>query len=318
MSAEPRLLPGAPPKGRHQLWGQLYGCASPLAVAEYARSAAGPVLLILPDPRDADQLVEELQFFGSDLDVILFPDSETLPYDAFSPHPDLISRRLAAMNRLPGLAVRGSIIDVFPMGAERPFRIDLFDEDVDTIREFDPETQRSTGTLDAIRLLPAREFPFDDAARGDFKQRFRERFPDNLNRVQVYRDVGDGNATAGIEYYLPLFFDGTEDLFDYLPDETSVLTLHDPLTGAQAVWEAILERYEQLRHDIEHPRLPPDDLFLAPATLTERLEAFQTVSIQGFELTGDGHNFSTAVLPPIQIVSRAPEPARALRVARPA
>ena len=373
MSAEPRLLPGAPRGPRHQRWGQLYGCASPLAVAEFARSAPGPVLLILPDPRDADQLVEELQFFASDLDVILFPDSETLPYDAFSPHPDLISRRLAAMNRLPGLergvvvvalptllqklppaawvagsslvlecgsrldldqfrlnlgaagyasvsqvsehgefAVRGSIIDVFPMGAERPFRIDLFDEDIDTIREFDPETQRSTDTLDAIRLLPAREFPFDDAARGDFKRRFRERFPDNLNRVQVYRDVGDGNATAGIEYYLPLFFEDTEDLFAYLPGETSVLTLHDPLTGAQAVWEAILERYEQLRHDIEHPRLPPDALFLAPAILTERLEACRTVSIQGFELTDDGHNFSTAVLPPIQIVSRAPEPARAL------
>jgi transcription-repair coupling factor (superfamily II helicase) len=315
-----------------------------------------------------------MQFFGGDgLEVLLFPDSETLPYDAFSPHPDLTSRRLGALTRLPSMArgvlvvalstlmqrlppvawlagssltldagqrldlaalrenlaaagyaavsqvaehgefaVRGSIVDIFPMGADHPYRIDLFDEDIDSIRSFDPVTQRSLTRYDQVRLLPAREFPFDDAARDAFKARFRDRFPDNLNRVQVYRDVGDGNASGGIEYYLPFFFDETDDLFAYLPDSTSVVTLHDPLSSVTAIWAAVVDRYEQLSHDIEHPRLPPEELFLTPDALAGRLAATPRVDVQGFELVKGGHNLGTAVLPPVRFANRAPEPAQAL------
>jgi transcription-repair coupling factor (superfamily II helicase) len=274
-----QTAPPAAPGPKPARWGQLYGAASALAVAEYAAGRDGPVLLVVPDPRDADQLVEELQFFGGDrLEVLLFPDSETLPYDAFSPHPDLTSRRLGALTRLPSMArgvlvvalstlmqrlppvawlagssltldagqrldlaalrenlaaagyaavsqvaehgefaVRGSIVDIFPMGADHPYRIDLFDEDIDSIRSFDPVTQRSLTRYDQVRLLPAREFPFDDAARDAFKARFRNRFPDNLNRVQVYRDVGDGNASGGIEYYLPFLGRSRRSLRAALP-----------------------------------------------------------------------------------------------------
>jgi transcription-repair coupling factor (superfamily II helicase) len=372
-AAPPSVL-GPSATRRRNRWGQLYGAASALAIAEFAAARGGPVLLIVPDPRDADEFVETLGFFaGDDLEIVLFPDSETLPYDAFSPHPDLTSRRLAAMSRLPRLrrgivvvalstllqrlppaawvagsslsldrggrldldafredlaaagyvavsqvsehgeyAIRGSIVDVFPMGADDPYRIDLFDDEIDSIRSFDPETQRSLETLDGVRLMPAREFPFDGPAREAFRERFRQRFPDNLNRVQVYLDVADGNASGGIEYYLPMFFDATDDLFAYLPAETTVVTVRDALNAAQPVWQGVLDRFDQLSHDIERPCLPPEELFLAPADLEARLAGLPLVEIQGFELPGDGDNLATAVLPPLQMAHRTPEPARPL------
>jgi transcription-repair coupling factor (superfamily II helicase) len=376
MSSRPAPKPVLRPRAgaRHTRWGQLYGAASALAVAEYAATRTAPVLLVVPGPRDADELVEALGFFGGDeLEIVLFPDSETLPYDAFSPHPDLTSRRLSAMSRLPRLergivvvalstlmqrlpptawvagssltldrggrldldafrrelavagyaavsqvsehgefALRGSIVDVFPMGSDYPYRIDLFDEDIDSIRRFDPESQRSLEQLESVRLLPAREFPFDGEAREGFRERFRERFPNNLNRVQVYLDVADGNASGGIEYYLPLFFDRTDDLFAYLPAGTTAVTVNDALTTAQPVWQGVLDRFEQLSHDIEQPRLPPEELFLTPEALENRLAELPGVDIQGFELARDGENLRTSVLPPVQMAHRTPEPARPL------
>jgi transcription-repair coupling factor (superfamily II helicase) len=165
----------------------------------------------------------------------------------------------------PGeFAIRGSLFDVFPMGSEAPLRIDLFDEQIDSIRSFDPETQRSSERLDRLDLLPAREFGLSPESIRDFRRRFRTRFEGDLTRMPTYRDVGEGLAPAGIEYYLPLFFDSTSSLFDYLP-AGSVAALpagHDELLlGA---WKDIEARYEERRYDIEHPVLAPAEVFLPP------------------------------------------------------
>ena len=266
-------LPPIPEAPASQCWGQAYGCAQSLALAELAASSSAPVLALVSDPRTADRLWDELRFFvPSQIDVLLFPDSETLPYDAFSPHPDITSQRLATLSRLSRiergivvaavpsilqrlappawvigsslhmqvgqrldidafrgamatagyatvsqvtehgeLAVRGSLIDIFPMGSDRPYRIDLFDDEIESIRRFDPETQRSDSPQEAVDILPAREFPFTAEAIAAFRERFREAFPGDLSQVQVYTDVSDRIAPGGIEYYLPLFFDATRD-----------------------------------------------------------------------------------------------------------
>jgi hypothetical protein len=230
-------LPAA--AGRPLDWGQLYGSAPALAIAAAAARHAGPVLVLAGSPRQADQRAAEIAFYGgADLEVLLLPDAETLPWDAFSPHPDITSRRLATLARLPSLArgvvvaatqtllqrlppaawtatqgldiavgdrldptrlrqqlqdagylavpqvtehgefaLRGSLLDLYPMGSELPYRIDLFDELVDSIRRFDPGTQRSLDRLEHIRLLPGREYPFSEDAIRRFRARFRERFP---------------------------------------------------------------------------------------------------------------------------------------------
>lgn len=374
------LLDPPLPRDRETLaWGQLHGAAPALALAEAARKAAGPLLVVAPGAREADRLEAELGFFlaGSGTPVLHFPDWETLPYDVFSPHQDIISRRLAVLARLPGLhrgvlvvpaptllqriapreyveggalefavgekldpellrtrleasgyacvsqvmehgefAVRGSLLDIFPMGSEEPYRIDLFDEEIDSIRSFDPETQLSRDRLDAVRLLPAREFPFtQDAIRG-FRQRYRERFEGDPQRSLIYHDVSNGIAPAGIEYYLPLFFERTASLFDYLPDDT-VLALAAGAAGGgleasvSETWAEIRERFEQRRHDIERPLLPPEELFLTEQELHDALARHPRVMLANFELP-EGRNLATALPPPLRFDPRAEEPAAAL------
>jgi transcription-repair coupling factor (superfamily II helicase) len=165
----------------------------------------------------------------------------------------------------PGeFAIRGSLFDVFPMGSEAPLRIDLFDDQIDSIRSFDPETQRSSERLGRLDLLPAREFGLSPDSIRDFRRRFRTRFEGDLTRMPLYRDVGEGLAPAGIEYYLPLFFESTASLFDYLPPG-SVIALpagHDALL--RGAWHDIESRHEERRYDIEHPVLAPAEVFLPP------------------------------------------------------
>ncbi|MBS0396584.1 MAG: transcription-repair coupling factor, partial [Proteobacteria bacterium] len=300
-------------------WGELYGGALALAIAEAARAHAGPLLVLAAGAREAERLAEELRFYASAaLPVLGLPDYETLPYDVFSPHPDITSQRLASLAALPGLkhglivvavdalamrlppaafvaahtlqlasgerldpagfrerlsaagyasvsqvaapgevALRGSLIDLWPMGAEAPYRVDLDDDRIDSIRTFDPETQRSGERLERIRLLPAREFELTAEAIKDFRRRYRQRFEGDVTRSQVYKSVSEGLPVGGIEYYLPLFFDALATLFDYLPPATLLVDA----CGAEAVaargWEAIGERHEQRRHDIERPLLDP-------------------------------------------------------------
>ncbi len=298
------------------------GSGDALLLARYAQQRCKEgrrTAILTAEPYDAQRLVDELAFFAPDLRVAAFPDWETLPYDNFSPHQDLVSERLAtlwkllqreldvvllpvttALTRLapprflagttfhfkqktrlneaalrhqltmagyshvsqvvsPGeYAVRGSLIDLFPMGSAVPYRVDLFDDEIDSIRTFDPDTQRSLYPVPEVRLLPGREFPLDEAARTGFRARWRERLEGDPTRSRIYKDIAQGLAGAGIEYYLPLFFDETATIFDYIGDDAA-LVLHgavdDTLTR---FWSDTRERHRFLQHDPERPILAPD------------------------------------------------------------
>ncbi|MDQ2736310.1 MAG: DEAD/DEAH box helicase, partial [Pseudomonadota bacterium] len=277
------------------------------------------------EPADTQRLVEELAFFAPELRIAAFPDWETLPYDTFSPHEDLISERLATLWKMgrgdvdvvlmpattalvrlappsflaaytfefrqkqrldeaalkaqltlagythvsqvvsPGeYAVRGGLVDLFPMGSAVPYRVDLFGDEIDSIRTFDPDSQRSLYPVPEVRLLPGREFPMDEVSRAAFRSRWRERMEGDPTKVRLYKDVGVGIATAGIEYYLPLFFDQTATVFDYL-GAAPALVLHGEIDAAlQRFWADTRERHRFLQHDKERPILAPDAIFLKP------------------------------------------------------
>ena len=169
-------------------------------------------------------------------------------------------------------AVRGSILDIYPMGERAAYRIDLFDEEVDSIRRFDPDTQRSTERIASIRLLPTRELPLDKTAIEAFRERYRARFPGDIHRGRIYADISAGIAPGGIEYYLPLFFEACASLFDYLP-ENCQLVLHESEAALTTQWQQVLERFDERGHDIERPLLRPEEIFLPPEELEERLGA---------------------------------------------
>jgi transcription-repair coupling factor (superfamily II helicase) len=366
-------LPGAAGK---QHWGNLPGAALSLAVAEAASAAKRFTLLLTADSQSAERLQEELAFFAPDLPVLHFPDWETLPYDVFSPHQDIISQRIATLYRLPEIkhgvlvvpiatalhrlaptrfllgsgllldvgqkldveemrarleaagyrcvdtvyehgefAVRGALIDLFPMGSETPYRIDLFDDEIETLRTFDPETQRSVDKVESIRLLPAREFPLEKKAVTDFRGRFRERFDVDYRRCPIYQDLASGITPAGIEYYLPLFFEETGTLFDYLPGDTQVFSLPGIEQAAEQFWLDARTRYEDRRVDPERPLLPPADIFLPVEDCFARLKHWPrvVVSQEDVEVGIGRERFDARALPDLAIQAKASEPLAALR-----
>ncbi|HLJ38202.1 MAG TPA: transcription-repair coupling factor [Steroidobacteraceae bacterium] len=375
----PALLHPPLPSASHPrlAWHQLYGSAAALALAEALRADARLYVVITDGARELERLTAELRFFaGEALALLRLPDWEVLPYDLFSPHPDITSERLKTlfelphtrrgclivaadtlMQRLPPrdyvagrafelargqalalepfrqrlaeagyasvsqvvspgeFAVRGSLLDVFPMGSTAPLRIDLFDEEIEAIRRFDPETQRSLDTLEEVRLLPAREVPLDTQAVRDFRRRYRTRFEGDPNRGVMYRGVGEGLAPAGIEFYQPLFFESTATLIDYLP--ANAVIVHDAaLPGVLArTWADIEARYEERRHDIERPVLAPRELFLDPAEIDAQLGRFASVTLSApkadTELGAprpEVRNFPTAAPRELRIDVRAEQP----------
>ena len=162
----------------------------------------------------------------------------------------------------PGeFAVRGGIVDIFPMGAEAPLRLDLFDDEIDAIRSFDPDSQRSTGNVDRVRILPGHEFAFDEESRNRFRAAWRAAFPGDPNKCPVYVDVGSGICSPGIEYYMPLFFESTGTLADYLPDNALFITLGETRDAIDAFMRQTQERYKFLSHDAQRPALAPEKLF---------------------------------------------------------
>ena len=356
-------------------WTGLQGCADSLAIATAIKAEARLFVVLTPDSQTALRLEHELSFFLQDECPILhFPDWEILPYDVFSPLPEIVSARLKSLAQLPevtrgalvlsvatlmqrltprehvlahsfvinkgGLfnlelnrlkleavgyqcvsqvvqhaefAVRGSIIDLFPMGSKYPFRIELFDEEVESIRTFDPETQRSLGKVESVELFPAREFPFTDEAIHHFRQGFREAFPDDYQDNKLYQDVSQGVTPSGIEAYLPLFVDKMDTLFDYLPPKT-VFVL--PTTTEQAMQQfsaEIEERFELRRYDKERPLLTPALLYLPADEFVAQLAKFRRIQLA--EHAGGEQEWSaeSVPLPEMAIDGRLQDPAGRLK-----
>jgi len=358
------------------------GSADALLLAQLGqREKAGRKLMaiVTANAADAQRLIEEMAFFAPELRCALFPDWDTLPYDTFSPHQDLISERLATLWRIsqrdketgadvvlipattalyrlappsflagytfqfkvkqkldeaklkaqltlagyshvsqvvsPGeYAVRGGLIDLFPMGSAVPYRVDLFDDEIDSIRTFDPDSQRSLYPVPEVRLLPGREFPMDDAARAKFRSRWRELLEGDPTKSRIYKDIGNGVATAGIEYYLPLFFDDTATVFDYLgPDATVVL--HGDLEPAfQHFWQDTKDRYRLVQTDPERPVLPPDALFLGIEQFYAHANAYAQLAIKAPSPTAEFTDYvDIATLPPMAVVRGTEDPLARLK-----
>jgi transcription-repair coupling factor (superfamily II helicase) len=366
----PDLLPlaGLQPKaGARCDLPPLAGSADALAIA--ALAIPGHLLTVVAaSPLEAQRLQEEIAWLRPELRVHLLPDWETLPYDSFSPHQDLISERLAtlyavtrgdcevliaaAATTLARLAppsflightfflkkgdrldlealrgqlslagyqavtqvvaageysVRGGLIDLFPMGSPLPYRIELFDDEVETLRTFDVDSQRSLYPVPEIRLLPAREFPIGEAGRNKFRSRFRETFEGDASRIALYKDVSAGTPPAGIEYYLPLFFDETATLFDYLPADSRLLTHHDVPEAIAEFWRDLQGRYGMLSGDRSRPVMPPGELFLSDEQFFLAAQRFPRYHLAG--AIGDG---PAAALPPVAVDRKAAEPLAAL------
>ena len=369
------LTPGRP--GHRIAWTGLSGCGDALALAQAIQREDCLYVVVTEDTQTAVRLEHEIGFFlGGSAPVLHFPDWETLPYDTFSPLPEIVSERLKTLAELvrirrgvlltpvatlmqrlaprqhvlgntfvlkPGsrlsleetrrrlesvsyhcvqqvlehgeFAIRGSILDLFPMGSQVPYRIELFDDEVESIRIFDPESQRSSERVDAINLFPAREYPFDEAAIKRFRQAFREAFPEASTTHALYQEISKGIAGGGTDYYLPLFVEQTETLFDYLPSDTHVV-LHGAIESAAERFFADTEaRYQQRRQYPDRPPLPPARLFLPPSALGEHLARCPVVVLSpqtsdgaADESTDDG----CRALPDLALNARLKTPAEAL------
>ena len=216
-------------------------------------------------------------------------------------------------------AVRGALLDLFPMGSQQPLRIDLFDDEIESIRTFDPETQRSLEKLEQAEIMPAKEFPLDPDAISRFRRSFRNAFEGDPNNSLIYREVSDGNTPGGLEYYLPLFFEQTATLFDYLPDDYLTIRYQEIRDQAEIFLEQVNTRYEQRRHDRERPLLPPDEIFLTGDELANRLKSGRSIRLQRPEIESRAkgyrsfHNFNSRPLPPMALQARTTNPAAALQ-----
>ncbi len=206
-------------------------------------------------------------------------------------------------------SVRGSIIDIFPMGSEIPYRIDLFDDEVESLRPFDPETQRSLGQMTSVRLLPGKEFPLNDAGILHFRNRFRERFDVDTRACPLYQDVSDGIASPGLEYYLALFFDQLASLTEFLPSTTCVIRLGNLQTSGELFWSEIKARHEDRQIDSYRPILNPAEVFLTVDEVFHLLAAFPTVDIlPGQKASETPNSFATEQLPVLGVEARSKNP----------
>ena len=367
------------PKVPHKIkqpiyWTGLKGCADSLAIATAIKNESRLFVVLTPDSQTALRFEHELSFFlQGEYPILHFPDWEILPYDVFSPLPEIVSERLKTLAQLPEVtrgalvlsvstlmhrlaprdhvlansfslqvgsrfnlelnrikldavgyqcvsqvvqhaefAVRGAIIDLFPMGSKYPFRIELFDEEVESIRTFDPETQRSLEKVDEIQLFPAREFPFSDAAINHFRQAFREAFPDDYQNNTLYQDVSKGITPSGIEAYLPLFDEQTNTLFDYLPATTAFILPETLEHSAQQFVDEVEERFEQRKYDVERPLLAPELLYLQQAEFIEHIDQFRRIYLaqETEQAVWEGVSVS---LPEVNIDARLKEPASRLK-----
>ena len=354
-------------------YANLHGSSDALAMAQLAHKRS-PLVVLAADAREAQRLVEELPYFDPKLRVHLLPDWETLPYDHFSPHQDLVSERLATLHQVrtgacdvlivpvttalyplppvsymaaytffmnkgerlvldafrtqmtlagythvqqvltPGeYCVRGGLIDLFPMGSPVPYRIDLFDDEIETIATFDVDTQRTLYPVPDIRLLPAREFPLDEAGQARFRQNFRERFEGDPSKSGIYKGVSKGIAPAGIEYYLPLFFGETATLFDYLPPSATLCLHHEVNEAITEFSKDATSRYQLLRGDPQRPLLEPKELFMDGEQFFARVQEFGRMDVVNKDAGTTLTLCPTSPLPPIAVDRKAEVPLQTFR-----
>lgn len=374
-------VPPLPRGNQSRAWWRAPASPTALAwsIASAARAHEGPLLVVARDNHEAHQLEADLHTLlgtAGDLPVVAFPDWETLPYDQFSPHPDIVSQRLSALHRLPTLekgivvvpvqtlmqrlsplkhiaggsfdyrmgqrldfdaekrrleaasyrhvpqvldpgdfAVRGGLLDVYPMGADAPLRIELLDDTIDSLRHFDPESQRSLDRVESVQLLPGREVPLDERSVERAMTLLRDRFDVDTRRSALYQDLKSGLAPAGVEYYLPLFFDATSTLFDYLHADALPVLTDGFGEAAEAFWAQTRNRYDQRRHDIERPLLPPDELYLSPDSLRERLNQRLRVEVCGphHSRHGEALPLGDQPLPPLPVAAKDAPAGEALK-----
>ncbi|WP_075185257.1 transcription-repair coupling factor [Teredinibacter haidensis] len=374
------LTPNLPSNsGNKRNWGNLQGpTGSAFTMANALLDTGKNMLIIAPDMATAEVYRRDINVFlkdrGAHYRVMLFNDWETLPYDSFSPHQDIISERMRClyhmhasehcvvivaattlMQRLPPtdfilskslilnvddqldretfreqlvnsgytnvdmvyqhgeFAVRGALIDVYPMGSRASYRIELFDDCVDSLREFDPETQRTIAKVEQIELLPGKEFPIDKIGIGFFKSRWHETFNVDHQACPVYQDISAGLSPAGVEYYLPLFFEHTASLFDYLPDDTeqTLIFVHEEVPNAiEHYWRDIESRYESRNGDMERPILPTHQAFQPIDSIYAALKRFPRIFLhtRNLEEGSANNNLNFSPLPALAVDSKAKNP----------
>lgn len=331
-------------------WRDLTSSGLALALTEASLNHDGLTVVITNSAKEASYQRGAIEFFskGQDLPILIFPDWETLPYDIFSPHQDIISGRLKTLSKLPTtkqgillvpittimhrlapvdfvssrsfhyqvgdeldrdnlqsqlnkvgynrvdtvyehgeFAFRGSIIDIFPMGAKSPFRLDLLDTEVESLRLFDPESQRTIESVQRIDVLPAREFPLDKQSINTFLNKWHDCFDNNPDPCPVYRDVKESIAPQGIEYYSSLFFEKTATLFDYLPENILLFTLNDIETTADQFWNDINTRYTEYGVDPERPLLKPSAVFLTVDKIFHKMKNLPRTKVKMADLVGE-------------------------------
>ncbi len=354
-----------PKPGQRAGVSNIAGSSDAYALARLAHGNA-PLVILTETASDGHRLHEEIEFFAPDKRVFLLPDWETLPYDSFSPHQDLVSERLGtlhqisrrecdvaiipattALYRLPPVeylaaytfflkkgeklsseqlrnqltlagynhvsqvvspgeySIRGGLIDLFPMGSALPYRIDLLDDEIDSMRTFDVDSQKSIYKVNDVRLLPAREFPTDDAARTRFRKNFREKFEGDPSKRRLYKDVSQGVFPAGIEYYLPLFFEHTAVLSDYLPEDALICSMGDLPGAVDTFWRDTHARFALLRGDPDRPLMPPAELFLLPDQFFGAIRSYSRLE---FRASDDATPLPVRELPPLQVERRADQP----------
>ncbi len=362
--------------GDQRQLGELTGAACAVEVAEMAERHAGPLVLIAPDMQTALRLHDEIQQFTESL-VMNLADWETLPYDSFSPHQEIISSRLSTLYQLPGMqrgvlilpvntlmqrvcphsflhghalvmqkgqqlsrdtlraqldqagyrhvdqvmahgeyATRGALLDLYPMGSEQPYRIDFFDDEIDSLRLFDVDTQRTLEEVEAINLLPAHEFPTDKAAIELFRSQWRDRFEVKRDPEHIYQQVSKGTLPAGIEYWQPLFFsEPLPPLFSYFPKNTLVVSTGDLEASADRFWADAVARFENRGVDPMRPLLPPEALWLRTDELHAQLKAWPRVQLKTEALADKAANTNLGYqpLPDIAVQAQQKSPLDSLR-----
>jgi transcription-repair coupling factor (superfamily II helicase) len=363
------MLPSLTPSLNQTLfWSGLSGACLGLAITQLQKHHNRPFLIVTATAQQAQQLANEIRFF-TQTQALVLPDWETLPYDRFSPHQDIISERLNALyaqsqtppnfliaqistlmhalipashllgnsfmlrvgqtinmqtflSRLDSAgyqrvnqvmehgeyAIRGALLDVFPMGAKEALRIDWLDDDIDSIRIFDISTQRTTSKITEITLLPAKEYPLDTNAIHHFRQAWRDNFPDtNTRNNWLYQAVSKGQSSGGLEYYLPLFFEQLSNITDYLSPNTCIVWTDDIALSANQFWQDIDERWQIGRLDLTHPILPPERVFIRPDTLFLQMKTFARIQLSAkAEGKGDAY-WQLKTLPNIALDSTRPD-----------